>query len=87
MSGQRHPRQDHKHPPNLRISAVVQPNQASTNAPLKSEQILQSILYLDPDSSRNTAIQKDNRRMFRGIAVLVVVLYVAMFLWIRHWLR
>jgi hypothetical protein len=85
MPGKREP-SSNKELSDLELSAAGRRPEASSSAPLNPEQILEAILYLDLDWDRDSPTEGDNRILGRCIAALVVLLYLAMLLWMRHWL-
>ncbi len=85
MSGKRDP-SGNKEVSDLELFAAGRRGEAGSSAPLNPDQILEAILYLDPDLDCVAPTQGENRTLVRCIAAVAAFFYVAMFFLIRHWL-
>ncbi len=86
MPGKREPRGDQE-VSNLEPSPSYGPLEAGPCPSLNCEQILEAILYLDPDSDPDAPSECENRTLVRCIAALVALFYLAIFFWLRHCVR
>jgi hypothetical protein len=87
MPAKRETRGENDQPSDLELLPESRHPAASAGAPLNSEQILDAILYLDADLDRDASTERENQTLLRCVGAVVALLYLAMFLWIRHWLR
>ena len=86
MPGKREPRNNEEEVSALKMSAAVRRPEAGSSAPLNSEALLEAIRYLDPDLNRDTTGEGDNG-IVGCVSALVALFYLAIYLWLRHWVR
>jgi len=85
MPGKREPRNNDGEVLRLELSAAIR--EAGSSGPLDPETLLETILYLDPDLTPDTANEGDNRTLVRCVSALVALFYLAIYLWLRHCVR
>lgn len=87
MSREQSPKSNIEEVTAAKIAAAIRYLVPRTNAKLNSEEILETIRYLDPDLNDETAQQEDNTALVVFVSAFVLLFYLSVFVWIHHWMR